>query len=393
MKKTGIQIILLTSAVCMSLMASCKRQEQQVDTTAEGMLSVIMRSNANGTRPSIELFHIGETSQSKASVVDLWLPKQQPLCDSVYTWYLSVDPTLCSGDDHYTHEEMKSLIERVFEEYPGDDSDAIESYLEPLYEDENLITFIHTSVWEWSPWGGRTVHGATFRKSDGRHLRYMDYFRYADGLKPRLSPFNLLKWDNQFFWPDSLFAAYDAPFPLKDILVVHDSIVFIWPRYALGYGENGPQIKYMSIDQAAEYMTPEGLSFLDRQPENTNPEKRIPDQFDYRTFRYDPVVMDLEIPDFMTLRSAVMDSTVVFAFNDYNYMLVTIHGTDVDEVEEANWSVSRDTTSMFETNDQLVFRKKIWRKDGSVMNFELHYESAYSKTFDDIIKRMLVPIR
>ncbi len=393
MKKTGILIILLTSAVCMSLMASCKRQEHQVITTADDMLSVITRSNTNSTMPSIELFHIEETSQSKTSVVDLWLPKQQPLCDSVFTWYLSVDHTLWSEDDHYTHEGMKSLIEKVFDEYPGDDSNAIESYLEPLYEDENLITFSHTSGWEWSPWGGRTNHGATFRKSDGRHLRYMDYFRYADGLKPCLSPFNLLKWDNQLIWPDSLYAAYDAPFPMKDILVVHDSIVFIWPCYALGYGMDGPQIKSMSIDKAAEYMTPEGLAFLNRQPEKANSCKRIPAQFDYKTFRCDPVGMDFEVPEFMTLRSAMVDSTVVFAFNDYNYMLVSVLGAETFVVEETGWSVSRDTTSMFKENDQLVYRKELWRKDGAAINFELHYESKYSKTFDDVIKRMLVPIR
>jgi len=320
---------------------------------------------------------------------------------------MEVDPTFFSTVGKYTSEGLNAIVDEVFNNYPGIEDDYVEAHLNCLYEDDTFVTFAHNSIWGWSPWGGSTIHGATFRKSDGQHLRYMDYFRYADGVKSYLLPYNTTKWENSDFVPDSIYAAYDAPFPQQDIWLDNDSIWFVWPRYALGYGCDGNLVKSMPIDKAAELMAPEGLSFLKLTTPKTRSYRSLPEHFNYVTFHYDLIGMDIEVPDFMMQRSTVVDSTIVFAFNDYNYMLITLYPanytetySDISEPSETfyqeckeNWRVSSNFSSVYSINDQLIYQKEIWRQDSSMVKFALHYETANRKTFDDVIKRMLKPLR
>ena len=407
-------LVLFVMATGISLLSACHRQPKQVpaSNTVEEQgrekADAILQEPLQEEGSSNDLVHIKRQSKAGAgaSVVDLWLPRQQPLCDSVYSWFMEVDPTFSCSAERYTPEGLNDSIDKVFKISPGVDDDVIEAYLDVLCEDDAFVTFIHRSYWGWSPFGGETIHGATFRKSDGRHLRYKDYFRNADGVKAYLLPFNRLKWDNSDFVPDSIFAAYDAPFPLQDIWLDHDSIRFVWPRYSLGYGYDGNIVRSMSIDKAAELMSPAGLSFLKLTAPKSRARRSLPRHFKYRTFSYDLIGMDIEIPEFMTLRSTVIDSTIVFAFNDYNYMHVTIYPADSTEapfdyckpsetfyqVKKDNWRVSSNYSTVYSKNDQLVYQKEIWRRDSYLVCFTLHYETAHRKTFDGIIERMLKPL-
>lgn len=400
MLKSEISFVLFVATIGISLLYSCQKPPQQE--TAPHSIELDGKEGI-----SIELFHVEKQSKAGASVVDLWLPRQQPLCDSVYSWFMEVDPTFTRSVNKYTPEGLNAIVDEVFNSYPGVGDDAFEAHLNCLYEDDTFVTFIHGSIWGWSPFGDSTIHGATFRKSDGRHLRYMDYFKNADGMKAYLSPYNTVKWDNSDFVQDSVYAAYDAPFPQQDIWSDNDSICFVWPRYALGYGVDGNLVKSISKDKAAEFMAPEGLSFLKLTTPKISSCRSLPKHFNYKTFHYDLIGMDIEVPDFMTLRSTEVDSTIVFAFNDYNYMLITLYPadwtetcSDINEPSETfyqeskeNWRVSSNYSSVYSINDQLIYQKEIWRRDSSLVRFALHYETANRKPFDDVIKRMLKPLR
>lgn len=367
------------------------------------VVNQIVENETSTPTGQMQLIHLVDSN--KYSKIDIVLPNNRPLLDSVYSWYISVDPSMLF-EDIRSFDSCSFMFKEVLDRYSEDEESSIESFLEHKYQDDKVITFEHSSWWWWSPWGGSTFHGGTFRKDNGKQLRYKDFFADADGLKRLLEPYEKKKWDNIGFYPDSVFGAYDAPFSIESVSFTKDSMTFVWPRYQLGYGCDGNYIKSLHIDQIKPFMTDEMLDFLNLKCERKKTSS-IPSRFDYRTFS-NSYIDNLKVPDFMTLKSPANDSMLVFALNDLNFLEVIISPADncrshcdgeralsenAFRQKKDNWEVVSDYLSIFDVNDCIVYKKEVIRPDSSILSAVLYYESKYNEAFLSVIKEMFVPLK
>ena len=103
-----------------------------------------------------------------------------------------------------------------------------------------------------------------------------------------------------------------------------------------------------------------------------------------------------------------MDSMLVFALNDLNFLEVMISPADncqshcdgeralsenAYRQKKDNWEVVSDYLSIFDVNDCIVYKKEVIRPDSSILSAVLYYESKYNEAFSSVIKEMFVPLK